>query len=106
MKSLHFCTPKKLQEIKTNSVFDTVRTGWIPTIYPGDIVKINERVTINKKNTDSLICQARCIAVEPLQYNDFIEDPTPWEEVDRYNRKFHGQHWFFKIRFKKLKTLA
>ena len=90
MKSIHFCTPKKLKEIKTSSNFVTIRTGWIPGIYPDDTIKINERT-----DHDELICFARVISVEPIRFEDLGDEHK--EEVARYNRKFHLKHWFFLI---------
>jgi hypothetical protein len=101
MKALHFCTPLKLAEIKSNNLFCSIRTGWIPELYPKDIIKINERVTIEKKNIDTYLFDAEILHVEPLQYKQLKEDSKYQEELDRYGKKFNDAHWFFRIWFEK-----
>jgi len=93
MKSLHFCTPKLLQYIKTHSKFTTIRTGWIPTIYPRDVIALKDRT-----QDDVIMCEAEVIAVQPVIFKELdLNDPLIKEEIQRYNRAFNKNHYFFKI---------
>lgn len=98
MKSIHFCTSLKLESLKKledGEIFSTVRTGWNPTIYSEDIIKINER--IEKK--DYFLFNAEVSGVFPVKYKKLIGYATEEdrEEIGRYNKKFNPEHWFFRI---------
>ena len=99
MKSLHFCmkTPIKtkiLQSTHIGDFIETYRTGWIPTIYPGDIIKLNYRDE-NKK--DTWIRTGQILDVIPVKYSYIKNLEDAQEDILAYNRKFHLYHWFFKI---------
>jgi len=107
MKSIHLCIPEMLEYIKKPEVkiFFTYRTGFVPYIYEDDIVRILERT--DKK--DIFLFNAKCLGVSTLlliQMRDmfkgtlhkhFIE-----EEIAKYNRTFHKNHWFFQLKFEKI----
>ena len=102
---MHFCTPRLLRHIKDpiTNTFKTFRTGWIPNIYPGDIININER---NDKKEDTFICQALVTSVSAIRYCAILDmhkslNMFPGEEIARYNKKFHKDHWFLIITLKK-----
>ena len=99
MKSLHFCTPEKLAEIKRHSQFSSIRTGWIPQLYPGDEIKINERDDCKK---DKFLFMATIQSVTPILFKDITSSHQ--EEIDRYGKKFHPEQWFFELKFTKNKT--
>jgi len=100
MKSLHFCTPEKLNEIRSQDKFTTIRTGWIPQLFRGDVIKINERTIVDGKNEDVLICKARIRHVEPIM-RKFLNHYSFKEEIERYNKKFHPDQYFFHIHLEK-----
>ena len=95
MKSLHFCTPNKLTEIQNNVKFETYRTGFIPGMYPGDLIKINKRTTKKAPHDDKQICLAHVFEIVPTMFRDLPMESR--EEIERYNRRFNQYHWFFKI---------
>ena len=111
MKSLHFCTPWKLDFIKMlpdKGLFHTIRTGWIPSLYQGDIIQINERII---KGHDIPICKAKITHVEPCMYKDLWsqfpnEKEEMEEEIRRYGRKFHKNHYFFRIILRKIVSVS
>lgn len=103
MKSLHFCTPIKLEEIRKNNEFYTFRTGWIPQIYKDDKLIINHRTTKKAPHNDHFMCYAQCISCIPILFKDIIKTDNNQEEIDRYDKKFHPDQYFFKITFKKVK---
>ena len=98
MKSLHFCTPLKLQEIKTHTTFTSIRTGWIPQLFYGDEVKINER---DDEKKDTLLFFAEVRSVIPILFKELGQEHQ--EEIARYGKKFHPEQWFFVIQFRKKK---
>jgi len=98
MKAFHFCTPEKLKEIKLWPRFDSVRTGWVPELYPGDKIKINERVD----KTDTLLFIAKVLSVQPILFKN-IDQTFHREEIERYHKKFHPERWFFIITFERVK---
>ena len=102
MKSIHFCTPNKLKEIKENTEFYTIRTGWITHLYPGDTVKINQ---FQKNSDDLFLFNAEVQDVFFMKFSKLMESASIYdlEEVDRYGKKFHNDHFFFRIKFKKVK---
>lgn len=97
MKSLHFCTPKMLAKIEslrteTYKTLTTIRTGWIPQLYKEDIINL-----INF-HTKDVIATAKVLSVTPIQVQFLdLEDELIWEELERYNKKFHPEQYFFKI---------
>ena len=97
-KNLHFCTLDKLTEIKDKiqakdtRPFDTYRTGFVPSIYSGDIININERIPGEK---DILLAKGRVSYILPEEYQEL--DEKAYNEIQRYNRQFHKRHWFFLI---------
>ena len=105
MKNLHFCTPELLKIIKDpkKKVFYTYRTGFVPSIYPGDIININER---DSEGKDIFIMKALVESVNVLrlvQLHDSMKSiyGCPTEELKRYGKKFHRDHWFFSICIRK-----
>lgn len=105
MKSIHFCTKKKLEELKKlelDEIFSTLRTWWIPNIYMDDIVKINER--IDKK--DTLLFHGKVILVKFEKYGNLLRhiNDIDKEEISKYNRKFNVQHYFYQIFLTKIKN--
>jgi len=101
MKSLHFCTPKLLQYIKTHSKFTTIRTGFVPNIYAGDIINI-----IDKTQNNKIICCAKVLFVRPASFIQLDEfDLLVAEEIGRYKRNFHPEHYFFIIRLEKTEVM-
>ena len=104
MKSIHFCTPLKLQEIKENIYFDTVRTGFIPTFFPEEIIQINERKDYEKKKDDQFICLAKVLSCKPVVYG-LLNKTKHQEEITRYHKKFDHRQYFFEIQLKKMKHL-
>ena len=103
MKSLHFCTQKKLQEIHQNEIFDSIRTGWIPQLFTGDMIRIDHRKTLKAPYIDTEICHATVLSVEPIQFKKICNDLRHAEEIERYNKKFHPEQYFFLITCKKQK---
>ena len=101
MKNLHFCTEELLKEIYDGlpgNIIETYRTGFIPGVYPKDVINLNARVPGKK---DKFICQGKIKFVYPLQFKDFKKfsaiHKKGIQEVKRYKRKFHPDQWFFKI---------
>ena len=93
MKSLHFCTERLLESIYKNKRFIiTLRTGWVPTIYPGDVINIKDKNLDNK-----IICTGTVKGVHPLRYR-YVNKIKHSEELLKYKRKFNLEHWFFEIR--------
>lgn len=91
MKSLHFCTPQKLEELQNNNVFYTVRTGFVPTFFEG------ETINITNYHTKAILCKATVQSIIPLQFVKIKDNPQNQEEIARYHRKFDDRQWFFKI---------
>ena len=103
MKSIHFCTPlllESLKKLEDGGLFSTIRTGWITHLYPGDTVKINHRYP---SGIDFLF-HAQVEDVFFLKFTKLMETASLYdqEEINRYGRKFHDDHYFFKIIFRKL----
>ena len=101
MKNLHFCTPELLKVIKNTKIkeFYTYRTGFVPNLYPGDIINLNERAD---NGEDTFITEGVIKSVEPIRLLNIHESytfntPVGEEELKRYKRKFHKMHWFFSI---------
>ena len=101
MKNLHFCTEGLLTQIyegQPGNTIETYRTGWIPGIYSGDIINLTEK---NPNGKDKFICKGKVVYVLPLQFKEFEKFPTihgkGLEEIKRYKRNFHLDHWFFNI---------
>ena len=104
VKNLHFCTEGLLTQIyegQPGNTIETYRTGFIPNLYPGDVINLNKR--IQKK--DIFICKGKIKYVFPLQYKEFAEYNKQYgyrhkkglDEIKQYKRKFHPDHWFFNI---------
>ena len=102
MKGLHFCTPQKQAEIRTEKEFYSLRTGFVPTFFEGETIKINFR---DEQNKDTLFCQAIVLEVQPIQFQQIKELPYYKEEIERYGRKFDNRQWFFRCKFLKIKGL-
>ena len=100
MKSIHFCTPRKLEEVHENKEFLSIRTGYIPSFFPGDVIKINHR---NFSGIDLFLYQGKVISVIPVLFRDLDKDNHK-EEIERYHRKFNPDQWFFIIKIRKMKT--
>lgn len=102
MKNLHFCTKELIRRIKYSGnkksvIIKTYRTGFIPELFAGDLINLNER----KDGKDELMKQGKIIAVIPIQYRD-IGLRGKKEIYDSYNgRRFHPDHWFFEIIIRK-----
>ena len=98
VKNLHFCTEKLLKQLKSEhpTHIITFRTGWIPTIYKGDAINLNER---NPNGKDFFIRKGTIIDVRPIQYKTLSRAmyKDALIEIKKYNRKFHPEHWFFVI---------
>lgn len=99
VKSLHFCTPQKLDEIRQCNVFESIRTGFVPAFFEG------ETINITNYHTKEIICQATVQSIIPLQFVKIKDDPQNHEEIERYHRKFDDRQWFFKIILKKEESL-
>ena len=95
MKSMHFCTPNKLLQLKNEIYFDSIRTGFIPQY------RINETIKITNFITKDIICYAEVISIKPIQFRD-IDKKIHEEEIHRYIRKFHPEQYFFIIKLKKV----
>lgn len=103
MKNLHFCTPELLRIIKDKKikVFHTYRTGFVPNLYPGDIINLNER---DDEGNDTYIKEGvvkSVAAVRVLNIHEGHIKEAYKEEIDRYRRKFHKMHYFFAIQILK-----
>jgi len=103
MKNYHFCTKELLEQIytgKIGSTIETYRTGFIPNIYPGEKINLNEKMDIKP---GKFIRQGVVVWVLPLEYKeikDFSIHKKGLVELKRYKRKFHDKHWFFYIGIK------
>ena len=106
MKSLHFCTPLKWQVIinPKQKQFWTIRTGWIPSIFIGDLIKINKRTTKKPPHDDTLMCYGRVYRVTPVKFKDLPSNPENTEEIARYGKKFNPEQYFFHIIIAKTKN--
>ena len=98
MKNLHFCVREKdnLLLIKNSLVgtkLDTYRTGFVPTLYSGDIINLTERITGEK---DKILVTARVEYVFPFEFSELSKDIKHQVEV-AYSRWFNDKHWFFLI---------
>jgi len=102
MKSIHFCTPKKLKQVKSKNKFDSIRIGWTPDLYPGDIIKIKERKTKKAPHNDIEISNAKVLSVKPILFRN-LDKTKHAEEIKRYNRKFNPDKWVFLLKFEKTK---
>lgn len=105
VKNMHFCTKELLKEIydgQPGDIIETYRTGFVPSVYPKDIINLNDRTPGAK---DKFICQGKIKYVFPLQHREFImqgkkissRHKKGIKEIKRYNRKFYYDHWFFCI---------
>ena len=110
MKNLHFCTKDLLIEIheaQHGNIVDTFRTGFVPSLYSGDIININER---DKNKKDTKICTGRVEYVLPLEFGE-LQKFEHWSKAlpelkESYKgRKFDRQHWFFVIGIKLIKEV-
>lgn len=94
VKNMHFCTKGLLTQIyegQPGNIIETYRTGWTPGIYSNDIINLNEN---NPNGKDFFICKGEVLSIIPIQFKNI---PTGCEEIKRYKRKFHPDHWFFNI---------
>lgn len=100
---MHFCTKELLIQIYTGesgSTIETYRTGFVPSIYSGDIINLTEKMLVKP---DKFIRQGKVEWVLPLQYEkirDMAIHKKGLLELKRYKRKFHPDHWFFNIGIK------
>ncbi|MGQ4874518.1 MAG: hypothetical protein ACP6IY_10655 [Promethearchaeia archaeon] len=118
MKSLHFCTPNMLNLIKNckvGSIIKTIRTGFVPNIYEGDIILLKERR--DNKSKDIILGKGKVLGVYPYTYMRLKEKyklkEGNWtfdkyanciiEEIKKYKRKFNPWHYFFEITIKVIK---
>jgi len=97
MKNLHFCTLDKINEIKNaipGTKIKTHRTGFVPMIYSGDIINLNQRIG----KEDIFLKTARIEYIFPVEYQE-ISDKDLKEINESYdkNRRWHIKHWFFLI---------
>ena len=95
---MHFCTPGKLQEIHNQDQFDSIRTGYIPQYYEGDIIKITHFIT------KDILCYAKVLSCKPVVYGHLNKDKHH-EEIARYHRTFDSRQYFFIIQLRKMKEL-
>ena len=98
MKSIHFCTPKKrseLHKMKTGDRIVTIRTGWVPEWYEGDILQVIERKTMIKPYDDEYLFDVKIHRREVWCKSQFDDNPAFTEELERYGKKFHSDHIFF-----------
>ena len=72
---------------------DTYRTGWVPTLYSGDIINLTERIPGEK---DKILVIARVEYVFPEEFQELSEVNKIQVQIS-YNRKFNDKHWFFLI---------
>ena len=98
MKNLHFCVKEKknLELIKNSPVgtqLDTYRTGFVPSIYSGDIINLTERIEGEK---DKIRVIARVEYIFPYEYIE-LSDVTQKQVRIAYSRQFKDHHWFFNI---------
>jgi len=100
MKSLHFCTPKKLRQVKKNKKFESIRIGWTPDLYPGDVIKIKERLTKKSPHKDIFLKNAKVVSVKPILFRN-LDKTKHAEEIKRYNRKINPDKWVFLLKFDK-----
>jgi hypothetical protein len=96
-KNIHFCRLPELYKIKNSSpvrnhFIKTYRTGFVPSVYPGDRIRLNYR---NKEKKDDFLSTGIVAAVYPLQTRDI--GASGRSEIKQYKREFHPEHWFFKI---------
>ena len=103
MKNLHFCTKNlliRLYEGQPGNVVETYRTVFIPNLYPGDIINLNERTN----QGDKYICQGEIIWVFPLEYRELSEFSFHNEGIEElkesYKKEFNPYHWLFHIGIK------
>lgn len=101
VKNLHFCTNDLLFEIyegQPGNIIETYRTGFIPSVYPTDIINLNER---NSEGNDKFICKGRIEWVLPLQYKELSEfsfhNKGIEELSETYRKEFNPYHWVFNI---------
>lgn len=108
MKNLHFCTPKVLAHIKAlppEKLFKTFRTGFVPSFYPFEYIRVNERL---EGRPDQFLFYAYVYDVRAVEIKYLRPDllgPGEYElaveEIQRYKRQFHLSHWFFEITLRK-----
>ena len=96
-KNLHFCRLPELFKIKNSSpvryhFIKTYRTGFVPSIYTGELIRLTYR---NKIKKDDFLTAGLVIAIYPIQYRDIGKSGRC--EIKQYNRDFNLEHWFFKI---------
>ena len=100
---MHFCTKELLTQIyegQPGNIIETYRTGFVPSLYSGDIINLTEFIPDKK---DKFICTGRVEYVLPLEYQELKDlsfHNKALLEIKRYNRKFHPKHWFFCIGIK------
>ena len=100
MKSLHFCTKELLEKLHAGeykSVIETYRTGLVPSMYSGEIINLNEKMPVKP---DKFVRKGKIEWVMPLQYKELKSmecHKKAFQEIFRYKRKFHDDHWFFSI---------
>lgn len=101
MKNLHFCTPELLSQINDPEydLITTYRTGWVPMLYPGDVINLNQRDNTGK---DTYLKMGKIAGVKPVKRKSIPDVLTFREELQRYNKKFHSDHYFFQITIYKL----
>ena len=109
MKSLHFCTPLMVQHLLDPVILDmeTIRTGWVPSCYKGDIIQAKWRkyeapFNYSTPSHDEPLMLIEITGVTPMQFKE-LTHPNYQEEINRYQRKFHPEQWFFVIQFRKKK---
>jgi hypothetical protein len=108
VKSLHFCTREKLIELhesQPGNIIDTYRTGFVPHIYSGDVIELNER---DEDDNDTLVRYGEVKYVVPHTWKDlnhysFLSDGVKEIKESYDGRDFHPLHYFFNIGIKILK---
>ena len=105
VKSLHFCTPLMKEEVRTQDNITTIRTGWIPQLFKGDVIKIMLRDTLKPPHDDKFYCFMKIISVTPVQFKHIKLLERFQEEINRYGKKFNDEQYFFKIVLSKVNEL-
>jgi len=68
-------------------------------LYKGDIVNLNQRDTTGK---DTYLTMGKIAGVKPVKLKSIPSVLSFREELQRYNKKFHNDHYFFQITIYKL----
>ncbi len=100
MKNMHFCTSELLTQIyesQEGNIITTYRTGFVPSIFPGNIVNLNDR---NDEGKDSFVRKGKVLHVIPTKFKHLPTKKATKEEIERYKRKFNEEQWFFEIKIK------